>query len=88
MDCVEEISDGYHSPREVVFKYVKNSYIPIFAETNIGQPYSGKASGSFEIADWFGSYRNGYPDGEFRLILGDRQQSTITFNNGVTVRDA
>lgn len=66
-------------------KYDEHSYLPRFASTAQGEPFNGRTFSSRGIADWIGGFRNGLPHGEFLLVLGDRQSSYVTFENGVIV---
>jgi len=67
--------------------YDDDSYIPKMASLSNGQPYTGHAYGSREIADWQGSFIDGVPDGEFRITLGDRSSGTVYFEMGVPMID-
>jgi len=67
--------------------YDDDSYIPKTASLSDGQPYTGHASGSREIADWRGSFIDGLPDGEFHITLCDRSRGTVYFEMGVPMID-
>jgi hypothetical protein len=67
--------------------YGDDSYIPKMASLSNGQPYTGHASGSREIADWRGPFIDGLPDGEFHITLGDRSSGTVYFEMGVRMID-
>ncbi len=68
------------------FEYADYSYLPRAAFTAKGEPYTGKTSSSLGIADWMGSFKEGIPDGEFLLVLGDRVSSKVWFENGIMVK--
>lgn len=72
-------------PSDVIFEYVSDSYIPVAAHQKNGEPYSGKACGSNEVVEWYGSYRQGLADGEFLFTLSDRKRGTYKFVKGVKV---
>lgn len=72
-------------PTQVKFEYESSGYIPILAILSDGTPYTGKASGTKDIADWSGTFVDGKPDGEFSLTLGDRRQIRVRFKQGVSL---
>lgn len=70
-------------PPKVSFEHESSSYIPILAKLSDGTPYTGKAFGTKEIADWSGAFVDGKPDGEFSVTLGDRMHVRARFSKGV-----
>lgn len=82
MSQEEKVIGGMHSPKDVVFVYKNKGRIPSFASYEDGRPYSGKASGTMGIADWWGPYREGLPDGEFNVVLGDRGRFKYEYIRG------
>ena len=57
--------------------------VPVLATLSNGAPYSGFASGTRGIADWSGNFVNGKPDGEFRVVLGDRRSVSRRYRDGI-----
>lgn len=66
-------------------RYPANRYIPEHAALAGGHPYTGRAFGTLEIADWSGPFKDGVPHGCFSVTLGDRVSSKVWFENGVAV---
>lgn len=67
------------------FEYSGNSVIPTFVKDRSGAPYTGRASGSIGVADWAGTFHNGLPHGEFKLVWGDRYSGSVRFENGLQI---
>lgn len=86
MKQLQRISDQLHYPRDVIFEYTSDSYVPVAAHQKNGEPYSGKACGSNETAEWYGSYRIGLANGEFLFTLGDGKRGRCQFIKGVKVK--
>ena len=67
------------------FKYSGNSVIPTLVKDRSGAPYTGRASGSVGVADWAGTFQNGLPHGEFKIVWGDRHSGSVRFEKGLEV---
>ena len=67
------------------FEYLENRVIPVHAKDRSGAPYTGRASGSVGVADWAGTFRNGLPHGEFKIVWGDRYSGSVRFENGLEI---
>ena len=65
------------------FEYSGNSVVPTFVKDRTGAPYTGRASGSISVADWAGTFHNGLPHGEFKIVWGDRYSGSVGFENGL-----
>jgi len=66
-------------------RYPPNRFIPEHAALPGGKPFTGRAFGTIEIADWSGSFKDGVPHGCFSITLGDRTSSNVWYENGVAV---
>ena len=86
MTGTEVISGSNHHPADVDFEYEEHSVIPVSATYKNGSPYSGTAWGSISHADWSGTYVNGAPHGQFKIIWGDKVTKYCAFNNGVKIK--
>lgn len=64
------------------FKYGEED-VPVLATLSNGAPYSGFSSGNRGIADWFGNFVNGKPDGEFTVVLGDCMSVSRRYRDGI-----
>lgn len=60
------------SPPGLLLTYVEDRAVPVFATSADGVPYTGQASASYATVDWTGTFKDGKPHGEFRIIWGDR----------------
>ncbi|MBT9550389.1 MAG: NAD(P)H-dependent oxidoreductase [Hydrogenophaga sp.] len=79
------ISGNQVTRSSIVYAY--NGYLPVFASWNSGEPYTGKASGTKDIADWSGGFLDGFPHGPFVLVLGDRQTNYLKFDRGLVAEN-
>lgn len=69
-------------PNEVVFQYEQNFVVPVSATNPDGTPYVGRAEGSNGSADWWGSFVEGRPHGQFQIYSGGMHGGPCTFENG------
>lgn len=68
------------SPPGLLFTYVEECAVPVFASSADGVPFNGPVSASYGIVDWSGPFKDGKPHGEFRITWGDRVSvSTLLF---------
>lgn len=81
----QQISNQKSYPSDVIFNYASDSYIPASARGENGLPYTGKACGSNEVAEWYGSFREGLAHGEFQFMLSNGKKGTCEFIKGVKV---
>lgn len=86
-DDLEVIGNG-HSPKDVIFKYSSKGGVPVTASYENGDTFTGQASGTRGIADWYGPYNQGVPDGEFKVVLGDRQSFKYLYVKGQYIEKA
>ena len=67
------------------FEYLENRVIPALVKDRSGALYTGRASGSIGVADWAGTFHNGLPHGEFKIVWGDRYSGSVQFEKGLEV---